>query len=304
MNFYNCAGCGQVVETGAGFCPQCGRPQGAGAWEPQPVYGAPVGGYAAGVAAPATFSLGVQPFRTAGDALGPTFRLYREHFVPVGKIVLAATLPQVVVNYLVAQLSSAGWEAGAWVGMAVSWLMAVVIHSLMTGALIYAVVMLLGTGASPPTGESFRQGLKVWWDVLLCSLLVGVLTLLASLLLIIPGIILWVACSVALPALVVEARGPMGAVERSLELTSGYRWLAFLAMLLLWVVTAVVTYLTTGFGGGAFDTGVSFVVAFATAALQQMLGSASIVLSIFIYFGIRAARGEPAPILQTAAPAP
>ena len=47
---------------------------------------------------------------------------------------------------------------------------------------------------------------------------------LASLLLVVPGLILWARWSVALPALVIERTGVMESLARSRDLTQGRRW--------------------------------------------------------------------------------
>ncbi len=56
------------------------------------------------------------------------------------------------------------------------------------------------------------------------SIVIGLGFIVGTLLLIIPGIILGLACTVALPAAAIERRGPMAAIRRSIRLTRRRLW--------------------------------------------------------------------------------
>ncbi|MDP9421941.1 MAG: hypothetical protein M3Q19_03755 [Pseudomonadota bacterium] len=71
------------------------------------------------------------------------------------------------------------------------------------------------------------------------SLVTSVATTLGMLLLIIPGLMLMTAWSVAAPALIEERLGVIEAIERSNELTRGSRWKIFLLLFLVGMVTWV-----------------------------------------------------------------
>jgi hypothetical protein len=63
----------------------------------------------------------------------------------------------------------------------------------------------------------------------------------AMLLLLVPGIILLVRWGAALPACVVEERGPIESLSRSWHLTKGYGWSIFGIMAILMIVNVVVS---------------------------------------------------------------
>lgn len=283
MTPINCAKCGCLNGTAADVCERCGTLLLAAA---AATVGAPLAAYAAPTLdrgrLPIDFPF--TPFQSVGDALKPTFRLYREHFPLVGKIVFAATLPLMAANY------AAGLaQPGVWGGFAFSNLASVFVNSLMDGALIYAVVTLLRTGAAPSLAESYGWGLRRWWPLFVCMLLMNILAGVGFLLLLVPGIILSLMFAVATPVVVIEDRGPFAALERSTQLTKGNRVLILFTMVLLWLVVWAVTWLSAGFpspGDASFFASVVY------TGVSQVLTSAYTVLSVHLYLGIRADRGE------------
>ena len=90
--------------------------------------------------------------------------------------------------------------------------------------------------------RSFQHASRRFLPVIGVAFLTTLLTGLASLLLIIPGLILFTAWYVAIPACVVERLGPWTSLQRSAALTKGNRW----KVARLIIVLAVIT----GIGGG------------------------------------------------------
>ena len=292
MSLKHCARCGHGNESAADFCGMCGLRVGASGWgavapahAPAPVAQAP--------SRVIPFDFPVRRLRAASDALAPTFRLYRTHYDTLGKVVLAAALPQTVLEYAVTRAAVSPWEPGV-----ISMASGVATSSLMTGALVYTVMTLLRTGASPPVAESYRWGLRKWLRLGLCWVVLSVLTWGGLLLLLVPGIFLMTVFAVSLPAAAAEDLGPFASMGRSAELTRGYRWLIFETMLVTWAAILAAVWLTTGFSAPQFAVGSSLLVTLVYAAVSKVAWSALTVLSIFTYLGIRADRGEglaPAP---------
>ena len=100
---------------------------------------------------------------------------------------------------------------------------------------------------------------------LLPLLVVGVLCyvvfLLGFMLLVVPGVYLACALSAAVPAVVVERPGILGAMRRSFALTKGKRLAIFAVFLVLFLVAMMVTVFST------------FVLPQLTAAFTPMLGT-------------------------------
>ena len=93
-------------------------------------------------------------------------------------------------------------------------------------ALVRATVADL-TGRRPLLGECLRDAFRFVLPVLGMTILMTLGAMLGFLLLIVPGIILWLMWSVSVPALVEERRGVIASMRRSAELTRGYKWPIF-----------------------------------------------------------------------------
>ncbi len=108
------------------------------------------------------------------------------------------------------------------------------------------------------------------------GLLVALASGLASIALLVPGIILWLGWSVAVPVLIQERLGVFGSMSRSRVLTKGSRWALFGLFLILIIIAMViqsVMAMVVVFVGGTVaavvaalvQTVVSMVVSVATA---------------------------------------
>ncbi len=110
-------------------------------------------------------------------------------------------------------------------------------------------------GKATSTGEAMEAAIKMFLPLLGLGIVASIGTSLAFLLLIVPGIIVAVIWSVAAPAVVVEKRGVFESLQRSRDLTRGYRWHVFglmvIYVILSWIIGAAV-------GGISLATGGSF----------------------------------------------
>ena len=73
---------------------------------------------------------------------------------------------------------------------------------------------------------------------------------LASVLLLVPGVILGLAWSVAIPVVVIEQVGAIGGLKRSLYLTRGNRWSIFLIGLIFYATMFLIWGLAMAITGG------------------------------------------------------
>ena len=102
-------------------------------------------------------------------------------------------------------------------------------------------------------GDNFAQALKRFFPLLGASLLLGLGVGAASILLIIPGIMLAVRWAISSQVCVIEKLGPIASLKRSSQLTKGYRWPLFGLGILIAVVFGLVPYLLSyllGLAGG------------------------------------------------------
>jgi hypothetical protein len=117
--------------------------------------------------------------------------------------------------------------AGYWLALLVGWV---------GGAMASASMTTVAVAAIERRAISFGDSLGIAVMRLLPLLLLSILWTLAIsvglLLLIVPGVMLLVAWTVAWPAVIIEKEGAIAALERSAFLTRGARWPIFAIMLI------------------------------------------------------------------------
>jgi uncharacterized membrane protein len=89
-------------------------------------------------------------------------------------------------------------------------------------------------------GDSLKMAISLLLPVIGIAVLVSLGAGLGFMLLIVPGIILWLRWSVAVPVLVQERRGVFGSMKRSRELTKGSRWALFGFWIVLIIAVIVI----------------------------------------------------------------
>lgn len=241
-------------------------------------------------------------FKGAGDVFSATLDIYRRHFPLVGLLVLATTLPLVLVQYGTASLlgglaaETASGMSGAvpfiFVAGLFAGLLAIIARSVLEGSLIYGIIEVQRTGTAR-VGECLRWGVRKMLRVILANIFLTVVVGVGFLCFIVPGIILWLMYALVVPAVVVEGRSVGDAISRSVELTKGYRGLIFLTFFLWWLMVMVVSLII----GGSFALAGgenSFVVTLLQTLLNETLGTTTIVLGVYIFLGIlKERRHEP-----------
>lgn len=183
---------------------------------------------------------------SAGELLDRTFSIYRSHFgLFVGifslpyLIVLAYQCVGLVFQAPVPQLSniivSALWGMGGWA-------LTLVVSAASQAATVVAVSNVY---LDRPAGvaDSFAKVKGQILGVLGLSLLVGFVAGMACLALIVPGVLLFIMWSLAVPTKVLENKGVLESMSRSMELTKGSRGRIFVIGLLVVVLTVGVTWL-------------------------------------------------------------
>jgi hypothetical protein len=286
MNNARCAVCGHVNRVGAVACEMCDTSFAAG---PAPGAGER-GGHGADAGGFDGFGeerrAGALPtdvpspqFKGVSDVVAPTLEVYRKHFVPVGLLVLATTLPLVFVQYAFADALGGSYEVAedagesetggigaraggfglAWAGGGMLyWLLSVLGAAALSGALACAVVEIQRTGAAR-AGDCLRWGLAKMPKVFVVTAAISLATyalpavvlavlaaalgpqpaLIVLLLMVLPWVALTLTLSLAVPAAAVENQGVVGSLARSAELTKGFKGLLFLTYFMWWVAVAV-----------------------------------------------------------------
>ena len=112
-----------------------------------------------------------------------------------------------------------------------------VVGNFLTAVLVRSSILHLNDQRAD-VGGSALVALRLFAPLLLLSLLVTLIVSVGLVLLIVPGIILYLALSVTAPVLIVERPGIVGALRRSFELTSGSKG-QILLLVLIETVAAV-----------------------------------------------------------------
>jgi hypothetical protein len=132
--------------------------------------------------------------------------------------------------------------------------------------------------------ESLGVGLRRILPVMGVALLTGLLTVLAFLLLVVPGIMVFCMLYVAVPVCVIEKIGVFDSLSRSAVLTKGYRWQIF-GLLALVSITSLIVQLVLGLLGGPVAWGQVL-----TFGWQVIATSFSAVLVAVVYHDLRVAK--------------
>jgi hypothetical protein len=157
-----------------------------------------------------------------------------------------------LINFLAGRLAQAGWFraiADAYLGEEVAW------------------------------RSSLRFALRRLPALVGLSILTGILVGLGLVLLVIPGIYLYVAFAVAVPVLLVEGAGPSRALGRSRELVRGRWWgtlgVAVVGYLLVSIVSFALTGIVVGiaFANPARNTVTGFVLNTLASTVGSMIGT-------------------------------
>jgi hypothetical protein len=181
---------------------------------------------------PTTVSLPSAPFTEGefriGSVLNRTWSVLSRNFLTFFLVTGIADLPDVL-------FSNVGHSR-------VMTVIAVFVSGVM-GRLSQAVVLYRAfqemRGERVSIFRSFQVGWRRFLPNLGLAICAGLLTMLATALLVIPGVIVFLMLFVATPACVVERLGPFDSMDRSAQLTKGHRW-KILGMLLLMGIPAVV----------------------------------------------------------------
>jgi len=158
-----------------------------------------------------------------------------------------------------------------------------------TAASTYEVLQRL-RGETAGVGECLLAGVRRLFPVLAVSLLSWIAMFLGAIFLIVPGIIMYVVLSVAVPVCVVERPGIFRSMERSFDLTRGSRWAVFAVLLVFGLLGGMVPALLMGIAIGANAGGYEAageVARWLIIALTVFLGVLQAVLSATIYHELR-----------------
>lgn len=190
---------------------------------------------------------------------------------------LFAGLPQAVLVWgqamLLEQSGSDGFFGLAMLAGLVGFLVSLVGGVLMQGVVTHTVVADL-QGRKTSLGESLNVALRSFWVLVGIGIVSGLATTLGLILLIVPGILIFLIWMVAGPVAIAERTGVGRALERSRTLTRDHRWWLLLIAVVYFVVSSVLGVLagmlSVAVGGLDAQTSLNFASLIVTPAVQAL----------------------------------
>ncbi|HEY1384392.1 MAG TPA: hypothetical protein VGF43_12295 [Dongiaceae bacterium] len=203
------------------------------------------------------FSIG----RVIGDSIG----IYARNFVGFSFLALLIGLIYLLVAmYDLSQVPLEESAAPSLSGTGGNMLARMLVNVLTQAAIIYGTFQDL-RGNKAGIADCIARGLASVIPVIVGSILLIIGVGLASLLLLIPGIIVALMWWVYVPVIVVERKGIFESFGRSRELTNGRRWsifgLAIIIVVLTGVVGAIVNLIAVAAVSGSSDPAFFFTIA-------------------------------------------
>lgn len=166
-------------------------------------------------------------------------------------------------------------------------------YLLWMGLSLFSQAIMLYGAVQQLRGQSFAIGQSLKYGLLRFLPILGVIVCfsagvgLASLLLVVPGVILMLKWYMAVPVCVIENRGPIASLKRSGELTKGSRWKILGVTLLLglasWLLQIVVQLVAAAVAGAV-------AALLATFLCSALLAAYRAVLVAVMYHDLRVAR--------------
>ena len=244
---------------------------------------------------------------TTVESVGGTFdigRVARRTFEVIGAnfaLFTAAAVGLVGVPSLIAILGQSSMATTPSGSGALLWVVGLVLSFIGTymlqGAIVHVSINTLN-GRKTSAGDAISVGAKLFLPLLCLAILMGFGLAIGFILLIVPGIILYVLWVVVAPVLVAEKRRVMQTFQRSRDLTRGHRWSIFALLVVYGIGSAVISFAIQGVGGGA--AGAATVIADGagpgmallvltplSAVVQGVIGSAGVAA---IYYELRSAK--------------
>jgi hypothetical protein len=171
-----------------------------------------------------------------GRVLSKGFTILFRNIVPFGLIALLAMSPPLLYALAVDPWILLGDDVHPGTELVIR-IVEGLLGSFLAAAVVYGTAQDL-RGRRAGTGACIGRGLAVMLQVLGVAFVAGLLIGLATLLFIVPGLIVATMLWVAIPVAVMEKNG-LSALSRSSALTRGYRWKVFGLIVLLYLILVV-----------------------------------------------------------------
>lgn len=211
-------------------------------------------------------------FGTIGNQIG-VFLALALLLVGVPGAIMQIFVPTEAAENPLALVSAPLW----WLGLVVS---------LITGFLLQASIVRAAIKDLRGDPVDLQSNLMVALELLLPMIGLAILVFLATavgfLLLVVPGIIVYIMLIVSVPVLVEERRGILGSMRRSMELTKGSRWHIFLLGVIILIISLVLGAILGAVVGLVSGSLLVVGILSAVASAVTSLISAALLASLYV----------------------
>lgn len=161
-------------------------------------------------------------------------------------------------------------------------IISLIINTVVSGILIKSASDLIEKGKTS-LSSSFKFAVSKLPSLLVASLIVYILTFLGFMLLIIPGIIIFIMFYLVIPTIVIEGRGAFDSLTRSRELVSN-RWLkTFILSLIIGLIIGVLAFVVN-----LILTPLGIYSTLASTIISSVITPISPISSTFYYYSMYA----------------
>ncbi len=172
-----------------------------------------------------------------GHVFSRTWWVFSRNFFPFVLVTLVASVPSLLMprptpGVPVNPFQNVGASVAAF-------LLLIVLGTLAQAVVLYSAFQVM-RGRPVDLAESARIGLRRFFPVVGLGIIMPIIIGLASILLLFPGLMLYMMWFVATPICVVEQLGPFDSMGRSRELTKGHRWQLFGMLLLIFIPVFII----------------------------------------------------------------
>jgi Membrane domain of glycerophosphoryl diester phosphodiesterase len=216
------------------------------------------------------------------------WQVYAANFVVFSLIAIVISLPNL--------LSGEGETYTGVLRNVAVFIFWMIVNTVGLAVILYAAFQAM-RGRPIQIGEAIRRGLSRFWAIVGLAILQWLGIFIGFLLFIVPGIMLFIRWSAALPACVVEGLGPLASMKRSAELTKGHRWKIFgvyavlwlLGMILVAIIVAVIFALIGAVTAAGLSRGFG-VGAVISLVLSAILTAYINIIQVMVYHDLRVAK--------------
>jgi hypothetical protein len=168
-----------------------------------------------------------------GRVLSRAWTVFTNNFVIFFITTLVVSLPNLLIETASTPSAAANPSAVLWkVGIAFP--LALILNTIGEAVIVYGAFQDL-RGHPVRLNDALMKGLARFFPIIGLAIVSSIGIAVGMLLLIVPGIILAIMWSVALPVCVLEQLGPISSLGRSSDLTKGHRW-KILGVIILLVI--------------------------------------------------------------------